>query len=219
MKNKITFFCLLCVCILNAQVTIEILNKKIVKNQTVDFVLKNNSKVMYCFLIDTSFSCSEYPEYYYRNSFFSPKIELIDKENKLVQEIIYDNNGSSSLSKSDNSKNLPKVLGVTRSKCGDLKLFAVKPNEILHFKIPLSFVTYLNDNTFKYYSLKRNEYFLQLNYLQGEKFINEKISKRTRDSIADKGIKFFNGELKSNRVKLKIDSDKYNFALKELKNM
>ncbi|WP_294959868.1 hypothetical protein [uncultured Flavobacterium sp.] len=195
----------------------KILNKSLKAGDSIMFDIKNNTKESYCFLIDISFSCVEYPEYYYKNSFFAPRIELYNKDNMQVNELIFTNSGSADFSKEEKSNGFNKILGISRSICGNLKLFTIKPNEILHFKIPLSFVNYLDDNTFKYYVLKRNEYYLQINYLQGEKFINERLSKEKRDSISNKGIKFFNGQLKSNRVKLKINVEEYNTALLKLK--
>jgi|GEM_PF-2114314 len=197
----------------------KILNKSLKKGDSIFFCLKNNTKESYCFLIDTSFSCVEYPEYYYKDSFFSPKIELYDKDNTLVNELIFTNNGTVNFSKEEKSKEIYKILGINQNKCGEQKLVTIKPNETLHFRMPLSFVNYLDNSTFKYFVLNGSTFDLQLNYLQKEKFIKEKVSKNKQDSLASIGINFFNGQLKSNKVKLKISFEEYNIALKKLKNV
>lgn len=197
----------------------KILSKSLKIGDSISFGLKNNTRESYCFLIDTSFSCVEYPEYYYKGSFFSPKIELYDKDDIVINEVIFTNSGAGNFSREEKSKNIYKILGINQNKCGKLKLLIIKPSEILHFKMPLSFVNFLDESTFKYYALNGNGYYLQLNYLQEEKFIKERISKKTQDSLANKGIKFFEGQLKSNKIKLNISVEEYNTALNKLKNI
>lgn len=188
MKITLTVFCLFYVFILNAQknkdLTIRILNKKIVENQNVDFVLKNNSKENYYILIDTLFMAdAKFDNAYFLNPYFV----LVDKKNNEV----------------------PKISNISeRSIITDLKtinqsftLLEIKSNENLFFTLQFKLKRDITAKHTNYFLLDRRvKYYGSIKYKLSKIFVEMGYVKKRIEVLKKKDYKVFIGDIESNKI-------------------
>lgn len=208
MMNKI--FCLILISLLSftkykePNFSLKILSSKIKDGKNIIVELKNNTKYNYCFVMDTLFPYIEYPHYYYLDAFYNPKIVLYDNSNNKVFELIKDES-IPEFSVNDsvisvNKNNSDEIIKTNRE---NFNFIMVKSHSAIQLKIPFKIITRLNHGSFSYYKLEKGEdYYGKIDYLIKQKFIDKRISVKSRDSIHKIGYKFFTGKLVSNKVPL-----------------
>ena len=154
--------------------------------------------------MDTLFLNKEYPQFYYLNAFYNPKIVLFENNGTRVSEFIKDEsipelsiNNSTIIDIVDkNSKN-------KRTNSENLNLVIIKSHKKIKLKIPFELVTRLNNESVSYYKLKKGvNYHGKIDYLIEQKFIDKRISIKKKDSVQRIGCRFFTGRLISNKVPL-----------------
>lgn len=184
--------------------TLKILSSEIKNGNFIFFEISNNTNYDYCFVMDTLFLNKEYPQFYYLNAFYNPKIVLFENNGTRVSEFIKDEsipelsiNNSTIIDIVDkNSKN-------KRTNSENLNLVIIKSHKKIKLKIPFELVTRLNNESVSYYKLKKGvNYHGKIDYLIEQKFIDKRISIKKKDSVQRIGCRFFTGRLISNKVPL-----------------
>lgn len=184
--------------------SLKILSSNIKDGKSIIVELKNNTKYNYCFVIDTLFPYKEYPSYYYLDAFYNPKVVLYNNYNTKVFELIKDeslpqfsiNNSAISEKKSNSDEFI-------NANDENFKFIMVKSYSAIQFKIPFKVSTILNNGSLSYYKLEKGvNYYGKIDYLIKQKFIDKRISAKSRDSIHKIGYKFFTGNLVSNKAPL-----------------
>ncbi len=184
--------------------TLIILSSEIKNGNFIFFEISNNTNYDYCFVMDTLFLNKEYPQFYYLNAFYNPKIVLFENNGTRVSEFIKDEsipelsiNNSTIIDIVDkNSKN-------KRTNSENLNLVIIKSHKKIKLKIPFELVTRLNNESVSYYKLKKGvNYHGKIDYLIEQKFIDKRISIKKKDSVQRIGCRFFTGRLISNKVPL-----------------
>lgn len=193
MKSKITVFCLFYILILNAQknkdLTVKILSKKIVENQNVDFVLKNNSKEVYYILIDTLFLADAK---YDNNYFLNPYFVLIDKQNNEVPRI-------SNIAESTSTVSL-NVINES------FTLLEIKPMECLRFKLPFKVERTISDKQTSLFLVDRKKkYYGSIKYNLSQMFLDMGYVKKRIEILKKKNYKVFTGTIESNKIPVVFD--------------
>jgi len=176
------------VLILNAQknkdLTMKILNKKIIENQNVDFVLKNNSKKNYYILIDTLFLADAK---YDNNYFFNPYFVLNDKDNNEVPKIsnIYESGSSVE----------PKTVNK------NLILLEIKSKENLYFKVQFKVERNIDTKQTNYFLIDRKKkYYAVLKYKLTDSFASMNYIKKRIYVLKKKNYDVYLGTIISNEI-------------------
>ncbi|MDP5202018.1 hypothetical protein [Flavobacterium sp. DG2-3] len=188
MKSTAIIFCLFYILILNAQnnkdLTIKILSKKIVENQNIDFVIKNNSKENYYILIDTLFLAdAKYDNSYFMNPYFI----LVDKKNNEVLKI------SNILERSNNVD--------LKMSNQNFTLLEIKSNEDLYFKLQFKIERNISAKQTSYFLVDRKKkYYASLKYTVSEMFVDMGYVKKRIEAIIKKDYKVFTGTIESNKL-------------------
>lgn len=188
MKIKIIVFCLFYVLILNAQnskdLTITILNKKIIENQDVSFVIKNNSKKDYYILIDTLFIADAK---YDNNYFFNPYFVIRDKDRNEVSKI------------SDIRESGSNVESKTVNK--NLILLEIKSKGNLYLKVQFKIERSINAKQRNYFLIDREKkYYAVLKYKLTHSFANMNYIKKQIEKLKEKDYDVFLGTIISNEI-------------------
>lgn len=184
-----------------SDIRLSIINTNIRDNEKITFQIKNNSKINYCFIIDTIFPIRSNDYYHYLNAFINPKLTIYDSQNKInsiwIKDISYDENSQNNTNLNNYGHNQKYV------KEDKLSLIFVKANTSVKLNMPFNLVVRENKETIIYYKLNDNEkYKCEIEYSIKKEFINKRISSRVMDSIKKKGYKFFIGKIVSNKVPL-----------------
>ncbi len=208
--------------VINAQnqLKLEILNSYIKDGEFVDIELKNNTKDSYCFIVDTLFYSKD--RFTYDGNFHNPIVFLWDnhgKEIPIIKEVknhgytndsihLLNKEGTNFLSKKSDTlivDEFKMYYNVYKNGfVSTLNIYKIEPGKSLQLKIPFNLVVkYLKDNVHEYYKInKTKKYKGRIEYLIQRKYIEKYISKKTIDSLENKGYKFFTGKLCSNKVPL-----------------
>lgn len=194
MKKGFAVFCLFYMLILNAQknkdLTMIILNKKIIENQKVDFVLKNNSEKNYYILIDTLFLADAK---YDNNYFFNPYFVLKDRDNNEVPKIsnILESNYSA------DSKTINQ----------SLILLEIKPKGNLYFKIGFKVERNIDSKQTNLFLVDRKKkYNAVLQYKLTDSFVNMNYIKRRIDVLKKNNYNVYLGTIVSNEIPVFFDN-------------
>ncbi|MCV9928241.1 hypothetical protein OIU83_11280 [Flavobacterium sp. LS1R49] len=181
----------------NLDIELHIVNTKIKSGEMITFKINNNSNINYCFIIDTLFPDRGSDYYYYQNAFINPQLLISDSKNETnspwIKEIFY------------NEKQYEKLEIKKHSLQDKLSLIFIKKNSEVKFSLPFDLAKKIDEGTIMYYKLNNKEkYKCEIEYFIKQEFINNKFSKKRRDSVQHKGYVFFTGSLKSNKVPLEL---------------
>lgn len=194
MIKKYILFCLIFGNILFSQrkndISIKILNKKIIENQNVDIVIKNNSKKNYHILIDTLFTADAIFDNDY---FFNPYFIVTDtKKNEILK--ISDIRESGSVVDTKDSKTFKIAQN-------NLILLEIKSKQALRFKIQFVVKRVLNKKHSTYFYINRKEkYFTQIKYKLTKYFVNMKYLENQINNYKNKKKGIYIGTIVSNKV-------------------
>ncbi|KIA99730.1 hypothetical protein OA88_19485 [Flavobacterium sp. JRM] len=202
----------------------KILNTIVKDGEMITFQISNNSNIAYCFVIDTNYYSRDF--YPNRINFKNPKIVLYDNDGNIrgmnVQikdhisindSIKKDTNETTFLSRKGDTLLIDEFkLYSDLYKNGfvsTLMIYTVKPKQSLKLRIPFNLVTkYLKDGVHEYYEIDNSKkYNARIEYMIKREYIEKYISKKTIESLENKGYKFFIGNLKSNNVPLKLKNN------------
>lgn len=181
------------------KIELHILDESIQSGRPVNIEIINNSKLNYCFVIDTLFNKSN--ENYYGGLFLNPKIYLKDLKGfdvPIIREIRDHSQKKDTLVIEENNTNRIS---------SSLRFIVVKAGKSLNIKIPFNLVIkFSKNNIHEYYEINmKRKYNGIVSYVIDQNFINRNCSKNQIDSIKKKGYKIFMGSLYSNKVPLIID--------------
>lgn len=182
-------------------VTLRIINTKIRDNEKITFQIKNNSKINYCFVLDTVSPIRSHDYYHNLSVFVNPKLIIYDSQNKVnsiwIKDVTFDQDA---LTKTNLNIYGDNQMSVKEDK---FALIFVKANTSMVLNMPLNLIVRENDETIIYYKLNDNEkYKCKIEYSIKQEFIKNRISNSVMDSIKKKGYRFFTGKLASNKVSL-----------------
>lgn len=184
-----------------SDIRLRIINANIRDNEKITFQIENNSKIDYCFIIDTVFPIRSTDYYHDLNALINPKLTIYDSQNKInsiwVKDVSHDEN-------SQNNANLDNYGHNQKyAKEDKLSLIFVKANSSVKLNMPFHLVVRENKETIIYYKLNDNEkYKCEIEYSIKKDFINKRFSKSVIDSVKKKGYKLFTGKLVSNKIPL-----------------
>jgi hypothetical protein len=183
---------------------LKILSSEIKNGKLVYFELTNNTNYNYCFVMDTLFLNREYPQYYYLDAFYNPKVVLFENNGTKVSELIKDESiPELSINDSTMLGNVDKNIKNKKINRENINLIIVKSHSKIKLKIPFELVTRLDNESISYYRLESGvNYYGKIDYLIEQKFIDKRISIKKKDSVQRIGCRFFTGRLISNKVPL-----------------
>ena len=183
---------------------LKILNSEIKNGKFIYFEITNNTNYNYCFVMDTLFLNREYPQYYYLDAFYNPKVVLFENNGAKVSELIKDESMPElSINDSTMLGNVNKNIKIKKIYPDNINLIIVKSHSKIILKINFELVTHLDNESMSYYKLERGvNYYGKIDYLIEQKFIDKRISIKKKDSLQRTGCRFFTGRLFSNKVPL-----------------
>ncbi|MDX6188024.1 hypothetical protein SGQ83_01565 [Flavobacterium sp. Fl-318] len=201
------------------KISIIILDSKLEDGQFVNVKIKNNSKLNYCFVIDTSFytrnrlsydgNFENFSIYLYKNGIEKkiPASKEVTNHIKFKDSIVDKRKGKAIEKKNDTLivdeyflyKSLYKN-GFVRT----LSVIKVKSGKSIYLRIPFNLVIkYLNQGVNQYYNIDRTKkYSVGIEYMIKQEYIDKYIHKKEKNSFENEGYTFFIGSLVSNNVSL-----------------
>ena len=167
----------------------------------VSVLLKNNTKYNYCFVMDTTYERSE-PDF--NQTIHNPKVILYDLKKRKVD--ILSIKGRPDDLPIDSINNLKKTKEF-EPWTSLAKIIYVNARKSLYLKIPFNLVRkYKNLESPGIYQVSRKKKYLgRIEYMISCDYISKYISKKKLDSLNQKGYKFFNSEIFSNKVPLLLN--------------